>query len=111
MTLFSRIPAPRKRLRVPVRYRVKSGADWYRGTTENLSRSGVLIRASAPMPEAAQIDVVLKLPARLLETAPCELVCGGTVARIAMTAGGGREVGIEFDEAATTTVDALIARL
>ena len=111
MTLFSRIPAPRKRLRVPVRYRVQSDGRWYCGTTENVSRSGVLIRVDTPVREAAQIDVILKLPARLLETAPCEIVCGGTVARVADSTTAGPQVGVEFDEAATSALDPLIGRL
>lgn len=111
MTLFWRIPSPRKDLRLAVRYRVRSDVTWYSGRTENLSRSGVLLRINTTVRESAQLDLVLKVPARMLESAPCEIVCLGTVKRLATSPAGTPEVGVEFVDVATDTLDALIARL
>jgi hypothetical protein len=49
-------------LQLPVRFRTAGEAEWHVGTTENVSRSGVLIRAgAAPAPDAA-VDVLITLP-------------------------------------------------
>jgi hypothetical protein len=111
MSEFSRIPAPRKHLKLPVRYRVEHYAQWCCGTTENLSRSGVLMRLETPLWVSARIYFVLKLPARVLESAPTDLICVGTVRRFARTPNGDPEVGVEFDDLTLDALDAVIARM
>lgn len=68
-------------LRVPVRYRI-IGDDWREGWTENISRTGVLIRADEPAHIGAEIDVVVTVPAGILGEPGGEFLCAGAVIRL-----------------------------
>jgi hypothetical protein len=107
----SPIRAPRKPLRVPVSYRIGAESHWRYGTTENLSRTGVLLRLDAPVRVAAPIQIVLAIPPRVLDTAPCDLACTGLVRRIASSSGAEHVVGVEFAHVAVDALDAVIARV
>jgi hypothetical protein len=48
-------------LHLPVRFRTAGEAEWQLGTTENVSRSGVMIRAGAPPACDAPVDVLIAL--------------------------------------------------
>jgi hypothetical protein len=66
-------------LNLPVRFRAEGEAGWRVGTTENVSRSGVMIRAgSAPAPDA-QVDVLIVLPHSGAEVSGCLLGHGRVV--------------------------------
>jgi hypothetical protein len=61
--LSERPRALRYGLSAPLVYRSVGEATWRRGRTENISRSGVLFEAAAPVfPAATRIEFVLKLP-------------------------------------------------
>jgi hypothetical protein len=69
-------------LQVPVRYHVIGGA-WHEGWTENISRTGVLIRATQAAPLGAEVDNILTVPGGILSELAGEIICAGGVARLA----------------------------
>jgi len=73
--------ARRFNLNVPLRYRPLGEANWRPGTTENISRSGVLFRAQELLRPAEQLEISLVLPAEIAGLAPTEVVCRGEVVR------------------------------
>ncbi len=74
--------ARERRLRhvVPLQYRVASG-QWIEGTSENLSRSGLLLLGPTEPTIGAVIEIQLEMPEEIAgEWA--EVVCAATVARV-----------------------------
>ena len=67
---------------VPVQYRVAGSAEWLSGTSENLSRSGVLFRAESRVEEGAAIEVELEMPQDITGDAQTKVVCRAKVARL-----------------------------
>ena len=74
-------PAQRFRLRVPVHYRAIGDAEWQTGTTENISRSGVLFRADHLMEPNAQLEITLVLPFDAVGLCSTEILCRAEVVR------------------------------
>ena len=105
------IRAPRKLLHVPVSYRIGTDPEWRYGTTENLSRSGALLRLDSPIGVDERLQIVFTLPPRMLDTAPCELACAGLVRRVVPASGPDHVVGVEFAHVAADILDAVIARI
>jgi hypothetical protein len=70
----------RTALQVPVRYHVIGDA-WYEGWTENISRTGVLVRATQAPPLGAEVDVILSLPAGIVGDFAGETFCAGAIVR------------------------------
>ena len=68
-------------LHVPVRYHVIGDA-WYEGWTENISRTGVLVRAAQAPPLGAEVDVILTLPAGIVGDLAGETFCAGAIVRL-----------------------------
>ena len=79
--------ARRYNLHLPVRYRLLGEPDWRPGTTENISRSGMLIRSEELIKPAAQLEISLVLPPEIAGLAPTEVVCRGEVVRCIEGAG------------------------
>lgn len=75
--------ARRFRLRLPLQYRGKPSEEWRSGTTENISLSGVLFRASEAVPPRSPIEFSLELPRRLSGPVPFRIVGKGHVVRLA----------------------------
>jgi CheY-like chemotaxis protein len=73
--------AQRFNLQLPLRYRLVGDLDWHAGTTENISRSGVLFRAEEMVQPAAQLEISLVLPAEIAGLASAEVICRGEVVR------------------------------
>jgi DNA-binding response OmpR family regulator len=73
--------AQRFRLSLPLKYRQLGRDDWHVGTTENISRSGVLFRAEEIVPTNVQLEISLVLPAEIAGLAAAEVVCRGEVVR------------------------------
>jgi hypothetical protein len=69
-------------LHLPVRFRRTGENAWHVGTTENVSHSGVTIRARSAPPPSSPIDVVIALPATGLNSNGC-LLGHGRVVRMA----------------------------
>lgn len=79
--------ARRFNLHLPLRYRPLGEANWRPGTTENISRSGLLFRAQEVMQPAAQLEINLVLPPEIAGLAPTEVVCRGEVVRSVVSEG------------------------
>jgi len=89
-TTFRRAAAPREasasraqrfRLQLPLRYRRLGEKDWHQGTTENISRSGMLFQADEALQPNSQLEINLVLPAEIAGLAATEVVCRGEVVR------------------------------
>jgi hypothetical protein len=79
--LHSPFPAQRFNLHLNVRYRLVGGDEWRKGTTENISRSGLLFQAEELVSPNVQLEINLVLPAEIAGLSPAEVVCRGEVVR------------------------------
>jgi PAS domain S-box-containing protein len=80
----SRIPsfrAQRFNLSLPLRYRLLGEHDWRLGTTENISRSGLLFRADEMLQPSVQLEINLVLPAEIAGLSAAEVICRGEIVR------------------------------
>ena len=78
-----RAPAHRARryeIDLPIRYRTADAPGWHEGRTENISRTGILIRTTAPLPPRTPIDMLLALPAEVGGRG-VPVICRGRVVR------------------------------
>lgn len=73
--------AQRFNLQVPLKYRLLGEDDWHQGSTENISRSGVLFRAEDLVPVRSQLEINLVLPWQIAGLSATEVVCRGEVVR------------------------------
>jgi CheY-like chemotaxis protein len=73
--------AQRFQLHLPLRYRRLGENDWHVGTTENISRSGMLFQADEPLQPNAQLEINLVLPQEIAGLSATEVVCRGEVVR------------------------------
>jgi CheY-like chemotaxis protein len=74
--------ATRFDLHLPLKYRRVGEIGWREGTTENISRSGMLFQAEESIAPNAQLEINLVLPAEIAGLAAAEVVCRGEVVRI-----------------------------
>jgi hypothetical protein len=81
--------ARRFNLHLPLRYRLLGEQRWLQGTTENISRSGLLFQAEEMLQPNAQLEINLVLPAEIAGLAATEVVCRGEVVRAIGTPGQG----------------------
>ena len=79
--LASPFRAQRFALHLPLKYRLVGENDWRQGTTENISRSGLLFRAEEAIPPNAQLEINLVLPAEIAGLSAAEVVCRGEIVR------------------------------
>jgi PAS domain S-box-containing protein len=80
--------ATRFDLHLPLKYRLVGESGWREGTTENISRSGMLFRAEESVAPNAQLEINLVLPAEIAGLAAAEVVCRGEVVRTVETEAG-----------------------
>jgi PAS domain S-box-containing protein len=73
--------AQRFQLHLPLRYRRLGENDWHVGTTENISRSGMLFQADEALQPNAQLEINLVLPQEIAGLSATEVVCRGEVVR------------------------------
>jgi CheY-like chemotaxis protein len=73
--------ATRFDLHLPLKYRLVGERDWRQGTTENISRSGMLFQAEESVAPNALLEINLVLPAEIAGLAAAEVVCRGEVVR------------------------------
>jgi CheY-like chemotaxis protein len=73
--------ARRFNLHLPLRYRLLGEQNWRPGTTENISRSGLLFQAQEMLQPNAQLEISLVLPSEIAGLAATEVVCRGEVVR------------------------------
>jgi hypothetical protein len=89
---------PRVNLQVPVRYRVRGEERWSVGRTENISRTGVLIRITRVLSLNSVVEAVMKVPPGVLADRGGEVLFMGAVARVVPQppTGGLPGIGIVF---------------
>lgn len=73
--------ARRFNLQLPLRYRPLGEKSWRPGTTENISRSGLLFQAQELLYPNAQLEISLVLPAEIAGLAATEVICRGEIVR------------------------------
>ena len=73
--------ARRFNLHLPLRYRPLGETAWRPGTTENISRSGLLFRAQEMLQPNAQLEINLVLPPEIAGLPATEVVCRGEIVR------------------------------
>jgi PAS domain S-box-containing protein len=73
--------AQRFQLHLPLRYRRLGENQWHVGTTENISRSGMLFKGDEALQPASQLEISLVLPAEIAGLSATEVVCRGEVVR------------------------------
>jgi PAS domain S-box-containing protein len=73
--------AQRFQLHLPLRYRRLGEKIWHEGTTENISRSGMLFQADEVLQPSSQLEISLVLPAEIAGLSKTEVVCRGEVVR------------------------------
>src|SRR5579859_288616 len=82
-------PAParaqRFQLHLPLRYRRLGEKQWHIGTTENISRSGMLFQADQLLSPSVQLEINLVLPPEIAGLSETEVVCRGEVVRAVET--------------------------
>jgi PAS domain S-box-containing protein len=79
--------AQRFYLQLPLRYRRLGEKQWHEGTTENISRSGMLFEADELLQPAAQLEINLVLPVEIAGISSTEVVCRGEVVRTVQSRG------------------------
>jgi PAS domain S-box-containing protein len=77
----SPVRAQRFQLHLPLRYRRLGEKIWHEGTTENISRSGMLFQADEELQPSSQLEINLVLPAEIAGLSATEVVCRGEVVR------------------------------
>jgi len=78
---FSSLRAQRFSLHLPLKYRLVGEPNWHQGTTENISRSGLLFEAEEMISPNAQLEINLVLPVEIAGLTAAEVVCRGQVVR------------------------------
>jgi len=78
--LSSASRAQRFDLQLPLKYRLLGESVWHNGTTENMSRSGMLFRVEETIQPNAQLEINLVLPAEIAGLST-EVICHGEVVR------------------------------
>jgi PAS domain S-box-containing protein len=73
--------ARRFNLHLPLKYRLLGEKGWREGTTENISRSGLLFRAPEALQPKVQLEINLVLPPEIAGLPATEVVCRGEVVR------------------------------
>ncbi|MGH9353227.1 MAG: PilZ domain-containing protein [Terriglobia bacterium] len=80
--------APRFPVEMLVRFRGAREPAWHKGRTENVSRTGVLLRCDLEMEIDAPVEMGFILPAEVLGRPGAEVECRGFVARVEPPARG-----------------------
>jgi len=78
---FPPFRAQRFNLHLPLRYRLLGEQSWRKGTTQNISRSGLLFEAEEMLQPNAQLEINLVLPVEIAGLAATEVVCRGEIVR------------------------------
>lgn len=73
--------AQRFAIQMDLRYRLNGEGKWRKGTTENISRSGVLFRGEGIVENNTILDLRLQLPDEIHGVRSAEVLCRGVVAR------------------------------
>lgn len=77
----------RLRHEVPVQFRVSGSQDWLEGSTENISKSGVLFRSLESFEPSTKLELKFEMPKELTGDAPAQVICQASVSRVIPQAG------------------------
>jgi len=83
--------APRLPLNLQLRYRSVGAVRWHEGRVENISRSGVLFRATELVDVDAQVEITLLIP---VQPSASAIVCRGRIVRTVLPGGSERRPGL-----------------
>jgi hypothetical protein len=72
----------RLRHQVPVQFRERGSAEWMEGTSENISRSGLLLSSSTPLEIGSKMVLTLQMPAELTGDKSAQVICEATLVRV-----------------------------
>jgi len=81
VTLSDKTRAQRFELRIPLRYRTHNDESWHRGTTRNISRSGMLFHGENWAEPRTHIELTLSLPRQFGVGRAADVICRGLVTR------------------------------
>ena len=65
-----------------MRYREAGTAAWHRGSVQNVSESGLLFRATGPLPNNAEVEMILEMPREITGQEHAQVIARGMVVRI-----------------------------
>jgi hypothetical protein len=81
------VPRERRlKLHVPVLFREKGKTEWLHGTTENISRSGLLLQSPSRMARDAAVEMIFEMPEEISGQRGSRVLCTGSIARWVATA-------------------------
>jgi hypothetical protein len=72
-------------MKLPIRYRHAGTGTWHKGTSENVSCSGVLFKGRHSLGAYEPVEVEMQLPKQLTGDTPVFLNCRGYIARVVET--------------------------
>ncbi len=72
----------RLRHRVSVLFCISGSNQWIEGMTENISRSGVLLRSPSPLEVGSGMELILEMPHELTGEDDARVVCEGSLLRV-----------------------------
>jgi hypothetical protein len=67
---------------IPLLYRTAEGKTWLEGRTENISKSGVLVRADRAIPPNTPIEILLDIPPDIAIPFAGMTICRGRIVRV-----------------------------
>jgi hypothetical protein len=73
--------AQRFGIQMRLRYRLSGESKWWKGTTENISRSGVLFRGEEFAEPNTPLEMSFVLPDEIFGVPRAEVICRGVVVR------------------------------
>src|SRR5262249_30223124 len=73
--------ARRLKLNSPVRFRVKNLSNWFEGTIQNISQSGVMLVGPQQLPANALIELVFEMPEEISGQKNSNVLCQGRLIR------------------------------
>ena len=71
--------AKRFGIQIRLRYRLSGESKWWKGTTENISRSGVLFRGEEFVEPKTPLELTFVLPKDIFGPRAAEVLCRGKV--------------------------------
>jgi hypothetical protein len=89
--------AVRYNLQLSVRFRPAGDSAWRDGTTQNVSSSGVLFRASTPLAANTPVELRLALPIGPAPDAFSEVICNGRIVRTVAPSPADTQTGIAVE--------------
>ena len=66
-------------IQIRLRYRLNGESKWWKGTTENISRSGVLFRGEEFVEPNTPLELTFVLPKEMFGARAAEVICKGKV--------------------------------